>query len=353
MKPPARRVDPLQPPPGAFDDVVRRARAKRYRRLTGITAVAGVFVAGTMSGVATGGSVSAIPGGLVGLANQVVQGPTASATPFASADRTTTTTAATEKPRKHRRTSSPAPTTASAQPREGRPRAALVRGQVVDGSGTAVAGLYVYPGEFDKRGFVPVRAAMTRTGRHGGYTVPCTGGPLLLTPWPLDVALGTSSGGTLSATFVSTPVCTRLAKRQLTVAEAGATIEGHVLTDVGCADRRFRMSLWLDGNRATRVRLSSLREGDAYRISGIPAGTHVLAGKGWRATVTAGEVTLTQDVTFGCPELPSPSASPTSTSPSPIPTPSETVSPSPSPSVTSSGSASPTSSSTPKETKQP
>ena len=81
-----------------------------------------------------------------------------------------------------------------------------------------------------------------------------------------------------------------------------ASVEGHVKTNRGCADSDFSLWLWLNGNRPTAVQLGNLNEGDAFTISGLPEGTHVLGGVGRHIPVTlkaGGHVT--QDVTFAVP----------------------------------------------------
>ena len=65
---PGRRIEPLPPPPGAFDAVLNRARARRYRRLTAVTGVTAVFLAGIMGGLAMGGGVSGVQESLISVA---------------------------------------------------------------------------------------------------------------------------------------------------------------------------------------------------------------------------------------------------------------------------------------------
>ena len=67
---PRRRIEPLPPPPEAFETVLRRARARRTRRLSTVAAVTGVFLAGLWGGLAMAGGVAGVQDTVVGFANQ-------------------------------------------------------------------------------------------------------------------------------------------------------------------------------------------------------------------------------------------------------------------------------------------
>ena len=218
-----------------------------------------------------------------------------------------------------------------------------VRGRVVDPTGKPVVGMFVYTAVPGGRSFVPSASPAAVTGANGRYAVPCTGGPVLLTPWPLNVPLGPTADGHWAATFVSDPCAARKAAPTVTTVEPGATVQGHVMTDHDCSSAQFPLWLWLDGNRPAAVRLSGLNEGDLSASPGCRPASRCWEPGGTppRSRPPAGIVN--QDVTFSCPGIPTPTETATG-SPSPQPTPSETDSPSPSattptPTGTSTGAA--------------
>jgi hypothetical protein len=326
MNAPLRRhVEPLPAPPGAFDTVLGRARARRYRRLTAVASVTGVFLAGIFGGLAMGGGVSGVQQSLYQFASgndAATQSPSS-----------TTTTSAASVARKSKRPHSARPSVSTAPVVGRKSRAAhgpqlRVRGQVVDESGSPVAGMYVYTGVSTQDGFVPSATAAAVTSVTGHYAIPCRKGSVLLTSWPLNTPLGATADGRWAATFVAAPVCARNAPAEVTSVSKGATIEGTVRTDVSCPDQNFPLWVWLGGDRTASVRLSHLSEGDRFRVSGLPAGTQVLGARGRHLPVTVASSSITQDVEFACTGIPTPTDTPT-VSPSPIPTPSETESPPP------------------------
>ena len=329
---PRRRVEPLPPPPGSFDAVLGRARARRYRRLTAVSGVAGVFLAGIVGGLAMGGGAAV--DNIVSLATRgqvasVSPSPTAPQTKLASGVPTTTSPHKTRPARSTPAASSPAPPPVVVD------RPELVRGRAVTAGGDPVAGLYVYTGSLSGGGFVPAAEPSTLTGAQGRFAVPC--GPVLLTSWPLNTRLDVTSGGRWEATVVPAPLCSRDAAPQETVMRAGTTVQGRVTTDVGCADTEFGLTLWLNGQPSAAVRLSGLHEGDVYRFSGVPAGTHVLRNRSLQESVAVvrGDDTVTHAVTFSCPGVPTPTSTPSPTTPTPGSTPSETTTtPVPSPTTT-------------------
>jgi hypothetical protein len=335
-----RRIEPLTPPPGQFETVFREASARRYHRAAAALGITGVFLAGIFGGLAMGG-----PRGVTStLVNAAGLGhPT-------SSGRATTTDGTNP--------ASPIPSgavssghkkgTVTAPPEQIAP--AYLRGEVLNQAGAPVSGLYVYSGVNTARGFVP-NVTYSRTNSAGWYQVPCTGGPLLVTPWRINTNLGPTAGGAYAARFVDTPSCARTKHHLVTRVEQGAVVQGDVHTDVACPGTEFPLWLWIGGDRQAAVRLSGIKEGDRYRISGAPVGTSVVGARGVTHAVTlrSGQ-TEEQDVTYTCPSGPATPSGPTTTPdptttsgpPSSEPTPTE---PTPSSSApTGSGTGSSTSS---------
>jgi hypothetical protein len=330
---PRRTIEPLSPPAGRFDAVMGAAKARRYRRATAVCSVTGVFLAGIFGGLAMGG-VSGVQHRVETVA-QGFLGVPATAEPSDEA----TSTQASPTRSTSGKTKRPAPSTVTVPvtppPPAGREK---VRGRVLDPTGAPVVGMFVYTTVPGANGFVPSASPAAVTTANGRYDVPCTGGAVLLTPWQLNVPLGPTADGHWAATFVSDPVCSRKAAPTVTTVEPGVTVQGHVLTELDCPSAQFPLWVWLDGNRASSVRLSGLKEGDLFRVSGLPARETVLGARGHHIPVTPLVGILNQDVTFSCPDVPTPTDTATG-SPSPQPTPSETDSPSPSvtPTGTSTG----------------
>jgi hypothetical protein len=337
---PRRTIEPLSPPAGRFDAVMGAAKARRYRRATAVCSVTGVFLAGIFGGLAMGG-VSGVQHRVetvaanIGLRVPTTAAPSHEATSTqASPTRSTLGT-----------TKRPPPSTVTV-PATSPPLAAgreKVRGRVVDPTGKPVVGMFVYTAVPGGDSFVPSVSPAAVTGANGRYDVPCTGGAVLLTPWQLNVPLGPTADGRWAATFVSDPVCSRKAAPTVTTVEPGATVQGHVKTELDCSSAQFPLWVWLDGNRASSVRLSGLKEGDLFRVSGLPARESVLGARGNHTPISPLAGIVNQDVTFTCPGVPTPTETATG-SPSPQPTPSETDSPSPSattpaPTGTSTGAA--------------
>jgi hypothetical protein len=335
-----RTIEPLSPPAGRFDAVMGAAKARRYRRATAVCSVTGVFLAGIFGGLAMGG-VSGVQHRVETVAaNMGLRVPT---TPAPSDEATSTQASPTRStPGKTKR---PPPSTVTV-PATSPPLAAgreKVRGRVVDPTGKPVVGMFVYTAVSGANSFVPSASPAAVTGANGRYDVPCTDGAVLLTPWQLNVPLGPTADGHWAATFVSDPVCSRKAAPTVTTVEPGATVQGHVMTELDCSSAQFPLWVWLDGNRAASVRLSGLKEGDLFRVSGLPARESVLGARGNHTPISPLAGIVNQDVTFSCPGVPTPTETATG-SPSPQPTPSETDSPSPSttmpaPTGTSTGAA--------------
>jgi hypothetical protein len=328
---PRRRPEPLPPPADAFDVVLHRARTRRYRRLSTVAAVTGVFLAGLWGGLAMAGGVAGVQDTVVSFANQasdLVQADQPTESPTKSSAKVVPPTGG------H---STSAPVTTSASPTDTRhARMAMVRGLVLDGDGDPVVGMFVYTGVRSDGSFIPRSTPSAVTNDQGRYAVPCTDNPVLLTPWTLNESRGAATGR-WAATYVTSPKCSTAVASTVTEVLPSASIEGHVNTDKGCADTDFSLWLWLNGNRPTAVQLGNLNEGDSFTISGLPAGTHVLGARGRHIPVSVksgGHVT--QDVTFSCPK--EPTGTPTVT-PSELPTPTDTPTPDPSESPTPTGTA--------------
>jgi hypothetical protein len=316
-----RRIEPLPPPPGSFDAVLNRARARRYHRLTAVTGVAAVFLAGIMGGLAMGGGVSGVQDSIIsaatgGLGGDDVPTPASSESSDQPAPSTSTPDASQSSP----------DTTATAETTP--VRRLQVRGRVVDGGGDPVGGLFVYTGTVSAKVFVPTSSAPAAiTGIRGAYSVPCTDGPVLITSWELNLPQGLYADGKWAATLVKNVDCAYAAPRKVTEVSPGATVMGNVFTDAACADDEFPLWLWLGGHRTTAVRLSQLSSGDGFLVSGLPKGTHILTARGDRTKVTVGPSgTVRQDIEVPCPDAPP--DGPTS-SPDPTPTPDPTVTPDP------------------------
>jgi hypothetical protein len=318
---PRRRIEPLTTPPDRFDSVFREATARRYHRAAAAVGITGVFLAGIFGGVAMGGPS--------GVRTTVLNAAGLGESP--SPDTSTTTDDTTS--------ASPIPSgavstrksgdggTVTAPPEQVTP--AYLRGEVLNAAGSPVSGLYVYAGVTTAEGFVP-NASPARTNSAGWYQVPCTGGPLLITSWQVNVNHGPSATGSYAARFVDTPSCAKVEHHLVTRVEEGAVVQGDVHTDVACPGTTFPLWLWIGGDRLASVRLSGIEGGSRYRISGAPEGTSIVGARGVTHAVDlrSGE-TEEQDVTYTCPNRPTTTPDPTMT-PEPNPTPTEpTGSPSP------------------------
>jgi hypothetical protein len=280
---PARRhrVAPLEPPPGQFTAVLREANRRRYHRAAAFCGVTGVFLAGIFGGLAMGG-----PGGV-------------RSTIVAAArlgDPTTTTVTATREPH----------STAARSSRSGKVppeqvRKTYLRGEILNASGAPVSGLYVYSGVLTAHGFVPNKTP-ARTNGVGWYLIACTGGPLLVTSWPINHPVGPVATGVYAARFIDTPSCAMAKHHVVTRVEEGAVVEGDIRADVACPGTEFTLWLWIGGDRSASVRLSGLLAGGRYRITGAPVGTSVVGARGrtYDVTLSSGQ-TLEQDVAMVCP----------------------------------------------------
>ncbi len=345
---PGRRIEPLPPPPGAFDAVLNRAKARRYHRLTAVTGVAAVFLAGILGGLAMGGGVSGVQDSIMSAATGNGLGGDDAPTPAPSDSSKEKPSSSTGTP-KASHTSPDSSATGETTP-AGRLQ---VRGRVVDSAGNPVGGLFVYTGTVSAKVFVPTSATPEAiTSIRGAYSVPCTDGPVLITSWQLNLPQGLYADGHWAATLVKNLDCAYAAPRKVTQVSPGATVSGEVITDAACADDEFPMWLWLGGHRTTAVRLSQLNDGDGYLVSGLPEGTHTITARGERTKVTVGSSgSVRQDIEVPCPDLPpeEPTSTPdpsVSSDPTDTPEPTETPDPSathPFPTPTSSAAPAPAS----------
>jgi hypothetical protein len=245
--------------------------------------VAGVFLAGTFGGLAMGGGPSGIRSTIGAAAGH--------------GDASTTTVTAT----RGSRSSATRSTRSGKVPPEQVRKKTYLRGEILDASGAPVSGLYVYSGVLTADGFVPNKTP-ARTNSVGWYLIACTGGPLLVTSWPINLPIGPAAGGPYAARFVDTPSCGMTKHHLVTRVEEGAVVEGDVRTDVACPGSEFTLWLWIGGDRSASVRLSGLLGGSRYRISGAPVGTSVVGARGrtYGVTLSSGQ-TVEQDVTMVCP----------------------------------------------------
>jgi hypothetical protein len=342
-------VEPLPPRPGEFDEIVARARHRRHHKLTTALTVTTVFLVGVAGGASLGG-VTGVQDRLGNLAAEVIAQETPSTSPTAAAE----TTLADRRRKRDR----PAPEVSrSAPPTQAppavvpspttEPAALVVSGRAVDAAGRPIAGLYVYPGQGGRDGFVPGDEPAARTAADGTFSLPCTHTPVLLTPWPVNAPAVAAGAATHAATFVGGATdaaiadparCTRSGRPADVRINAGSAVEGLVSMPAECLDATHPLWLWLHDDRGLSVRLPDLVHGAAYRIAGLPPGQHTLGAHGNRTQVTVGGGhTEIADVTFRCTggaEPPLPTDPEPSTSPSPSPTPSPTITAGPVPTDT-------------------
>lgn len=326
---PGRSVEPLSPPPGAFEQVRRRAHARRVR--TGLLASATALVV-AVGGVGAGLAVDG-EGGRESLATRPTSTP--SVPPSASPPAATRTPVPTVTP-PPTAGSSPRPADPPADPlvpvapppvppspdtppsAAPSPTAATATGRAVDTAGRPLAGLHVtlwspgnaLPDEHD-----------AFTGPDGRYTVRC-GGKALLVDWMLggpqypstrNLAATWVGGG---STLADAPPLPCGGDEQVTVLRPGAVLEG---TYRG-ADGGGALPLpggpldaglsclplgTYDGRAPTQPTCVELTaEGGRYRLVGLPTGTYVLRTATGEATVelVAGRTTTRDlDDCTGCP----------------------------------------------------
>ena len=351
---PRKRIEPLSPPAGELERVLARARYRRHRRAFALLTVSVVFVAGLGGGFALGRDVPRDVAEAVGSLRDGVSGEstTADATPSA-------TSAATRTP-KGSRTQEAATTGGDVVRTEPKPGSLAYHGQAVGAAGQPAAGLYVYVGVPGADGFQPSGWAVGRTDKKGKFTISCPHAPVLLAPWPLlgdakskarDVSwAATFVGGATDPTVAEKVPCGRSNTVDVTRVGRGSAVEGDVRMPASCRDDEISMWVWLSGSRAVHVKIQDLRDGDHYRVSGLPPGQHVLGANGHLHPVTVGGGdTFPQDVTFFCDGAtptaePSPTGTTTSADPTSTPDPTESTS---SPSGTATDTSEPSTSQTP------
>jgi hypothetical protein len=336
-----RRVEPLPPPPGSFDEVMRRAHYRRHRRAAGALTLAVVFVAGVAGGVAIDA-----PRHIVEAANHAANQlapPAESESPDPDAGGKDGKDGKGKKGKKDKGKSSIAGGSG-----DGRQSISYLRGVAVGPAGQPAGGLYVYVGVRGSDTFVPTRNAAAVTAADGSFTLPCPRTPVLLAPWPIFGQAkskaraaswqATFVGGATNALTASVAPCGEKVVR--TVVLAGSTVTGNVSMPVPCDDQHNDLLVWLHGDRRSHVRIQDLTDGAVYRVGGLPPGQHTLVTNDVHTLVTVGGGAVSEaDVVLVC-DGPSTTPEPTDTSkPSPSPTASKTptgaASPSPSPSTAS------------------
>jgi hypothetical protein len=331
---PRKRIEPLSPPTGELERVLARARYRRHRRAFALLTVSVVFVAGLGGGFALGRDV---PREVVQAVNDLTDGvsdesATTSPPPPASS-------AATRTP-KGNRTEDAAATGGDVVRTETRPVGLAYRGQALGQAGQPAAGLYIYVGVPGIDGFLPNGWAVGRTDEKGRFSIDCPHAPVLLAPWPLlgdakskarNVSwAATFVGGATDPTVAEPVPCSRSNTVDVTRIGRGSAVEGDVHMPRSCRDEDISMWVWLSGSRAVHVKVQDLRDGDHFRVSGLPPGRHVLGANGRLHPVTVGGGdTFTQDVTFFCDGTgPTSEPSPTETttsSPTSTPDPTEST----------------------------
>jgi len=353
---PRMRIEPLSPPTGELERVLARARYRRHRRAFALLTVAVVFVAGLGGGFALGRDV---PREVVDAVDHLTNGVTGqtdptSAAPAASSEASSEASRSPE----GRRTEDPAATGGSDAVRtEPKPGSLAYHGQAVGSAGQPAAGLYVYVGVPGVDGFRPDGWAVGRTDKKGQFTISCPHAPVLLAPWPLlgdakskarNVSwAATFVGGATDPTVAENVPCTRSKTVDVTRVGRGSAVEGDVRIPDSCIDDEISMWVWLNGSRAVHVKIQDLRDGDHFRVSGLPPGRHTLGANGRLHPVTVGGGdTFTQDVTFFCDDGPTSEPSPTDSSSAPTSTPEPTESTT-GPTGTATGTAQPSSSTSP------
>ena len=352
---PRRRIEPLSPPTGELERVLARARYRRHRRAFALLTVAVVFVAGLGGGFALGRDVPSDVAQAVNNLTDRVSGETTTTTPSP----TVSSSAATRTP-KGSRTQEAAATGADVVRTRPKPGSLAYHGQALGPAGQPAAGLYIYVGTPDVDGFLPNGWAVGRTDKRGQFRISCPHAPVLLTPWPLlgdakskarNVSwAATFVGGATDPSVAEAVPCSRSNTVDVTRVGRGSAVEGDVHMPDSCRDDEISMWVWLNGSRAVHVKVQDLRDGDHYRVSGLPAGQHVLGANGRLHPVTVGGGdTFIQDVTFFCDgaeptsEASSPTETTTTSTPTSTPDPTESTS---SPTGTATVTAEPSSSST-------
>lgn len=348
-EPSDREIEPLSPPPGSFDRVVKTAHARRRRR--------GAIVTSSVAALALVAGASFALGNSTGVTQQIIdsavsvvdRGPSPEDTPV-------TTNQASPTRSKESKTAKPVSSSAvaggggasvagptSVEAMTPRPMSFL-RGHVRDPEGRPLANILVQPGVADHATFITSGQVAAETNTLGNFKIPCPRAPVLLSTWPLGRSVTSPViGGAWAATFVGgsptqavVPAC---GNHVATVTmEKGSTLTGTVQVTGSCPDATFPLWVWLDGDRNSTVRIDGLRDGDTYRYSGLPSGTHVLGARGITTPlVVAAGGTVEQDAAFTCPVIPTQEPTGSSGPTTEPETPSPTVTETPTASESSSG----------------
>jgi hypothetical protein len=264
---PRRPIEPLNPPPDAFERVLASARARRRRHSLVAATSTMVLVLVAAGSFALGASLNR--------EQQINTTANDPATPSQPANTST-------------QSSSSIPPGQSV-PRAGGgksgtiDRVPFLRGRAVDPDGNGIAGLYVIPGKPGTRTFSSAGPAAGRTDSRGYYRIVCPRAPVLLATWQINRdSAGGTVGGPWGATFVGSKdgkaVVPDCGSGYRTVLHAGATLTGHLIEIApNCLPGDdYHLWLWLNGNRATTIRLVGLHGGDTFTYAGLPAGTHTL-----------------------------------------------------------------------------
>ncbi len=363
---PHRPVEPLDPPPGRFDQVTATARRRRQHHALSILGVAAVFLTGISVGstLSLGTRVAGVPQAIVDLAtfggrapDAPPPPPLASATSASVTPRAASSAPSAKRSVRQGETSAPSssPVTSTTPARDPvRSRVSALSGRAVSVGGQPLRGLYVYAGKPGLGSFVPTEQPVARTASDGSFSLSCPGTPVLLTAWPLNDASSVDPArhSTWAATFVGGATqpriaadapCNRRGKVTDVVVQRGSSVAGTAVVPDAC-DTGRAVSLLLYDEPALRVRVTGVRDGATYRIDGLPPGQHSLAfGGDRREVVVAGSLTTVADVSFFCDALPT-------TTPSPAPSPTSTESPAPSPSASTAPEPKPTGTTAPPTT---
>ncbi len=327
-----RRVQPLMARPDAFEAALARADRRRRRKaaIATISCVAAVTIAGTsvsLGGVPSSlernrmpadGNTSKAPDPTTGPAGPLAPGGDSSAL-----DRKSSLSAG----------GGPRPATEGQRSSSvARPR--LLRGLVVDTAGQPVSGAYVYQGSFTQGRFAP-GSGFAMTGPDGRFNLTCTHGPVLITPWPINVP---TSAARLAespswaarflgenSTFPNPAPCSK--QRKQTVVQPGAVVEAKTTVEPTGCQEVGRLRLRLNGNVRLSLVVNGLADNGSVRLPGVPAGTHALNSGLEDKDVSVAGGDVTKDIKLGCrdpgpTESPSPSSPPPSTeTPDPPPPP--------------------------------
>jgi hypothetical protein len=347
-----RPIDPLQPPPGSFDHMMKSARGRRRRQAMAVVSSAAALV------LVAGGAFAL--GNAVGRTDNVVTNAVADrgSSEAASSSQPASSARATPSPHKrHKKHAKKQPavdhpakqvvppastTTVTATATATRNASATpiihLRGQVTDPEGNPLSGVYVLPGFPDTAAFAPHNGAFTQTDEHGEFDIPCPRSPVYLATWPLNRPITTYGTGAdyAPAWFAApegnpgsvVPTCGR-ARKTTVLQPISTTVTGRVgLTpDSGtCAlGKTFTVGIWLGGNKSRSIRMNGLTLDPTrtFEFHGLPEGTHTLNAGGNETSITVKNgVAVTQDALFTCHGPPA--------SPTPTPTPTDTTVPSPS-----------------------